>query len=434
MWVSPRQRVWAYKNDDRIEFCDEGQRARHQYDRRKKTFTKLPLGEETVDRILPLHDLSADGSTVGHWMFGTEKIVDQKRRELTVDGKRWIEFDLVFSRGEEGSRILRVDPDTRLPVSLSFRSHKQGGKPWKWAFDYPERGPNDIYEMGVPRDAPIEDRMPSYDARRVLDSLAANRRRIGDFRVVIAEVPGSIYLVWRKGDRWRVDWQPLWEANRQGALRPEGQTLNAWFEQLLRMSVPWYRCDGKSVYKNAVGRHAAEPSWEATRMAPQELLSGGRDGGLPQAVRFAQILFPDLTPIPGFGFEFDPRSQVADGRVLIRVSARLATHEPMTAHEWYFIDSQQGPAVVLTELFNLPAGSAPYPTKTDLRQTIRVEDLDKSPAGGWYPKLIRNIRPGTDGRDENGKPRSTRSETTIQYHFDFDAELPDSLFTLDAPV
>ena len=41
-------------------------------------------------------------------------------------------------------------------------------------FDYPAEGPADIYALGVPRDAPIEDRMPPPDLRPHPEDRPAN--------------------------------------------------------------------------------------------------------------------------------------------------------------------------------------------------------------------------------------------------------------------
>src|SRR5439155_640237 len=54
----------------------------------------------------------------------------------------------------------------------------------------------------------IDDRMPSYDALKVLRAMPSSREENGDFRLLVGEY--SSYgdrgaLVLRNGDRWRVD-------------------------------------------------------------------------------------------------------------------------------------------------------------------------------------------------------------------------------------
>ena len=89
-----------------------------------KSITKLPLGEDNAQRVLSMNALSHGKSAVGHWLFGTEKILSQERREVTEAGKTWIEFQMTLWRGDMNQATLRVDPETRLPVYLLLMSPK----------------------------------------------------------------------------------------------------------------------------------------------------------------------------------------------------------------------------------------------------------------------------------------------------------------------
>ena len=107
-------------------------------------------------------------------------------------------------RGDRNQATLRVDPETKLPVSLALASPTNPKGPLTWLFDYPEHGPVDIYALGVPRETKIDDRMPSNDALEVLRAMVSSREEIGDFRLLVGEY--SSYgdrgaVVWRKGDR-----------------------------------------------------------------------------------------------------------------------------------------------------------------------------------------------------------------------------------------
>ena len=211
IWVSPEQKVWAFKvNSDWIMFGDETERAKYKFRRRGapirpslgEELIKTSLGEESVARMLPLSDLSGNGAAVQPWIKGTTKITDQKRREVTEGGKLWIEFELTLSPlvGRMYRGTLRVDPTTGLPASLLERSDSdaQNAKKWehKWEFDYPDRGPTSIYDLGVARELAIDDRMPSNEVLSVLDAMVASRARIGDFRLVVfqsdPQMPGAM--------------------------------------------------------------------------------------------------------------------------------------------------------------------------------------------------------------------------------------------------
>lgn len=447
-WLSPERQIWAFRaGNNWCIFLDGRQRARYEYREGGKQIEKTPVGEEDAQLISPIDYLSQ-----GLWAFGTEKVLSQERREVTEGGRKWIEFDLVFARGEMKAGMLRVNPETRLPVYLQFRSPTDTTKSLQYDFDYPTSGPSDVYALGVPAGTRIDDRMPSNEVFRVLDGIAAGRAQIGNFRLVVAASPTNPSLiVWRKGDRWRIDlcvperWPDL---NHRDARPPDGQGWGDPIAEQLKLCWlgPLYICDGRTVYENAnpvellqkrqPGTQGAKPIvWQpAPYTAPQDLLSGkglGHLNGAPH-VKIASLVYPDLSPIPGWGFEFDPKPADAPGCVLIKRSARLAMAEPTVGHEWYYIDPAQGYVLVRAEFFSLPADAPADPKAAPARRTIRLEGFQQSPQGFSYPKVIHDTLPPMLALNQKGEPRTLYSTCTVHYHFDFDAALPDSLFVVEA--
>jgi hypothetical protein len=446
-WLSPERQVWALQSNDWLRFCDGQQRTKYEYRAGDKQILKMPLGEEDSRRVFPVDDLSQGKTALAPWMFGTEKIVSQSRREVTEAGKTWIDFKLIFWRGNTNPATLRVDPGTRLPVYLLCGASGTATNPVKMIFDYPADGPTDIYALGVATDIRIDDRMPSEGCLNVLEAIAASRARIGDFRLLVAQYPGyPSNIVCRKGDRWRVDL--CWPQDGCNPMdKPAvGQEWGDWFAQRLKLcrQIPLYVCDGKTVYENSqpVPPNEKPVTWQRARStAPQNLLSGEGLHALPQAyVAIASLVYPDLSPKPGWGFEFDPQPADAAGCVLIKRSARTTQKEPTVGHEWYYIDPEKGHAVVRVELFNLPArASADLKTATQ-RQSLRMEDFQRSPDGFWYPRLLVDTLQDTTVAPLPVSPQSNRTaapvirkiQREIRYHFEFDAALPDSLFSVDA--
>jgi hypothetical protein len=166
-WLSPERQVWAFrKDDDWFIFMDGRQQAKYEYRTSQKQIAKMAMREEDKRLVSPTDYLSH-----GIWLFGTEKVVSQTRREVKEDGKKWIEFDLVFWRGDMSLGTLRVDPEARLPVCLLLRSRSDGTKSVRYDYNYPAEGPTDIYALGVPADKAIDDRMPSKEAMGVLAAI-----------------------------------------------------------------------------------------------------------------------------------------------------------------------------------------------------------------------------------------------------------------------
>lgn len=447
-WFSPPRHIWAFQFPDALIFNDGRERAHYEYYLvgrvglemlpGKRSILKLPLGEQTAQDVLPFAGVSAEKT--GYWLFGTEKILSQGRRNVTENGRSWIEIEMVLWRGEMNHATLRVDPATRLPIDMVCRS-PDGKKSMKYMFDYPQEGPTDIYALGVPRDVKIDDRMPPSNVQQVLDRMATSRASIGDFRLDIAADYGSDRIVWRKGAKWRVD-SCLYVNNayeRAIAVRTgptKGQSLRQWFDARLSSGriIPWYRCDGRAVWENTgqieqINNHAM-PKWKLSgRAAPQDLMSSNTfAGGFAPDVHIAGLLFPDLTPQAGWGFEFVAAPADAPGCVLIKRSARGTIS---IAHEWYYIDPAKGYAVVREELFNGPHDT-PDDAKSDASQqsmTVSMDGFEHTPHGFWYPTVVRSVTRNAKGHI-NGQPTPAGYEMreTTRYLFDFKTEIPDSLF------
>jgi hypothetical protein len=449
MWLSPERRVWAFRADGWLIFIDGRQQVKYEYRAGDKRIAKIALGEKDSQLVSPVDFVSQ-----GLWLFGTEKVVSQRRREVREAGKRWIEFDLVFGRGDMSLGTLRVDPETRLPVYLLFRSGTDATKSLRYDFTYLGAGPADIYALGIPAGTMIDDRMPPKEALRVLDAIVASRGRIGDFRLFVTAAPGqgpptdrSGFIVWRKGDRWRIDTCVPETRTGRAALPPDGQGWGDPSIEKLKLSWvgPLYLCDGQTVYENAnpavldeepqpEAQGAKPVAWRpAARTAPRDLLSGeglGTMDGAPY-VKIASLVYPDLSPVPGWGFEFDPRPPAAAGCVLIKRSARLATDEPEVGHEWYYLDSNKGYAVVRAELFTLPADAPADPKAAPGRQTILLEDFQRSPQGFWYPNVIHDIAWRRPAPNQKARPEVRDRTSTMHYQFDLGVALPDRLFVMD---
>ena len=189
MWLSPDQQIWAFRVDDSSYFYSGRERVKYEFvpGPGDRSVTKLPLGEDSAQKVLSMNALSQGKSAVGHWLFGTEKIVSQERKEMTEAGRTWIEFSMTLWRGHRNQATLRVDPETKLPVSLVLVSPANPKDPLTWHFDYPETGPIDIYALGVPRETRIDDRMPRNGALTVLRAMANSREEIGDFRLLVGK-------------------------------------------------------------------------------------------------------------------------------------------------------------------------------------------------------------------------------------------------------
>ena len=184
----------------------------------------------------------------------------QKRRTLKDAGRQWVEYDLTLRslQEEQTARMLfRVDPATRLPSSVTVTSPGMKPPTMQFIFSYPEKGPVDVYALGVPRDAKLVDLVPPADLARVIDGIKASAERFGPYFTinVITDAgqpwyQGTPFLVWRKGNRHRFD-VGIAEPT---AIPPDPPPLNAdktawWKERCKRLwYVPGEVCDGDTFF------------------------------------------------------------------------------------------------------------------------------------------------------------------------------------------
>ena len=117
-------------------------------------------------------------------VFGMD-VVAQSRRDVVEGGHAWVDIELtlkVIAGDRKQTLRFRVDPKTKLPHSCLFQSIE--GPIGTRLFDYPDRGPADIYDLGVPRTAKLVDRLPGDDLDTVLSGLKAGRVRFDDYRAI----------------------------------------------------------------------------------------------------------------------------------------------------------------------------------------------------------------------------------------------------------
>lgn len=88
-----------------------------------------------------------------------------QRAEISIDGKRFATLT-ARRQGSDGYIQCTIDPQQNRIVHIEvLENHaaQAGDAPMVVKLKYPESGPVDIYELGVPRDAKIVDRTRSQD-------------------------------------------------------------------------------------------------------------------------------------------------------------------------------------------------------------------------------------------------------------------------------
>jgi hypothetical protein len=364
------------------------------------------------------------------------ELIGQTRREVEEGGKKWLEIELSLrvaggSRGGPLPMRIRVDPETKLPTSLVMQA--EDGKWYTASIDYPDRGPADIYDLGVPRTAKTVDRTPTDDVGRVLEALKAGRAEFDDYCAFVIEdrvlptyyLPRiTAYRVWRKGRKWRIEQM---RPDRQDWAPPADADAAWWKEhQGDHPFVPRIISDGKEYWDYYLAAEwkpgmPAPPIGPGQTVGPNQLSGPVED---PVVIPWwCQDLLPEQTGHPTAGLylpdqdrEFLVETRPGEGppdTILLRGRDTNPLVKHAADHFRLWIDPRANHLAMRTELRVHDAADI---TKVAFIDTHIIESVARSPKGHAYPTRTRLI-------SHNGQ-----HEVALRFSMDFEAPIPDELF------
>jgi hypothetical protein len=418
---------------------DYRRKVRETFDPQTKTLTREPesrIGKEQARSLQTLFDAIFRGDdTLNNPNPGWE-LVGQTCRNVQEAGRSWVEYRLDLRHDTAEERLtVRVDPQTRLPESMTIKTSR-GGAPKeepserKFTFAYPEQGPADIYALGVPRTATIDDRVPGGELARLHNGVSESRERFPRSYLAVVthalrtdSTPLPMFL-WRKGEKWRREyrWPVARTPEERGALHglkppPAGPEAVAWWRETTKgwRVNPMEICDGLAVYGDTSKTEKA--AWTKIRNGTD---LGSYRNYLPEIQGYP--LLPGPLPSRSIALETDPKVGPPGTVVLIaRTTApNGAAGDGRTFRYW--IDPAKSYLVMRHERID----SDPQAGKPMLRSgTYIVEGIAQAPNGVWYPTLVRRVTlPGAQGQEK-------QAEETWTFSIDFKTEIPDSLFKVE---
>ena len=455
LWFSPTELAYFRRDDGWIEHHDHARRESLSYDRREESLVRVPYEEVGQPFYSAVFDVL---QTLFEAELGSESPM-ACLAELDDDlvGLELLEFQQVAL--QEGSRsfleyrmeaghhrlngpmsiLMRVELPSRLPSSVQVEGRIEG-RSFRFLarFDYPEHGPENIFAVGVPADAPIVEARPPVDVSPVVAQLRAGRREFDDYRAIsvpqLVDVDGvrrfgEPVVFYRKGDGFRVDFP-----SRGGALQPvpvpaipiaSGETLAGALSELIGTmtftprvilrggAAYWYVEDGEpaSDGRAAVRLERIEEDYPAP-LSSEHFLPPYFSWS-PECIARPALGIPDHrravflrpSPLPGAPAALQLRLEPAPR--LRGASRRGRSPGGVRELSDYWIDPTRGYLVI----------------KNDDRV---VEEVARSPGGRWYATRVC----------ERKTIRGRRGEThqiVRALSVDFDVELPDSLFDTEAP-
>ena len=232
-WFSPTKDISASRWHGSVKYEDYRLQIYYSYDPTEQVLYRGPVVwksqagqfESMAEalKVLLQGDRPPDKPLAHLGFLGPErdkmKVLDQRAEKVTEQDHTWLDYRITvkYSESAEPVRMLfRVDSRTKLPQMCRTEGH-QDGKPVtrETQFDYPDRGPADIYRTGCARrPRSLSTRIPTGDLKRIVETLKAGRERMDPYRAVfVVQLEGLDYAWWterpeifyRKGDRYRRD-------------------------------------------------------------------------------------------------------------------------------------------------------------------------------------------------------------------------------------
>ncbi len=436
-WVSTAHHSAAFKFGDQQQFEDAETGISLQYDAKEGAIYRVPslrLGEGFYTAgNLPglLARLILDKADSRDLFYG-ERVIKAERHQEEHDGKQWLDYLIHLERIGNASLNrtvrIRLNRATQLPELCEER--QANGAMAVTRFDYPDSGPQNIYDLGVPKTAKLIDRIPKGDLARIVAAQRAGRKPFDAYDAIVVQYTEgartnyddlmnlSVRRVRRKGGRYRVDQLLI---AKQGLVVPApGTDMQRWWKENRDRywSVPQLICDGDTAYfyKMLDDRIASgkKPILSVVEYAQSPIRLPTDDS----PVEWPQLM-PEQCSRPHLwtsdkAREFDVDAEAKDGpQGAVRVIVKEKS-EPRSGELFRYWFDPNRDYVLQKEI------SAVFDHRTNKLAYLDTEEYDEfvqSPSDKWYPQRVRRTT-------SNGP----RMKGVTGFFLDFETAMKDDLF------
>jgi hypothetical protein len=462
-WFSPAKDIWASRWRGSAKYEDYRLQVYYSYNPAEQVLYRGPVvGKSQAGQIESMFDalnvlLQGNGppdkslSRLGFLFYGRDKmkILDQRMERLTEQGHTWLDYRITVQYAElaEPVRMMfRVDPRTKLPRMCRAEEHRDGkAVTTDTQFDYPEKGPADIYDLGVARTTKLVDRVPTGDLKRIVETLQAGRERMDNYRAVFVQHSEGMDERWwmkspdvlyHKGDRYRRDFVAGGPVGELTLKRPaENVDLRKWWfdrAKLFRF-YPTYVLRDSTAY-TAMTKITVDPDGSKHKEieSVHKYVFNLKAGEMFPA---DYVMRPEFACRPPLGIGDPHQEPTLDlhpaagpaGCILLTVGH---TNKEGRVNEKgigladgnrFWLDPRRDYIVMRWEMVMRDGAG-----KETIISNHTVEETARSPQGVWY---ATKVRLKNAARTETGK----QFDQIYHIYVDFDAALPDSLFEPPTP-
>ena len=342
---------------------------------------------------------------------------------------------------------LWVEPETNLPLKLTSQQSTEqvSGATMTGTFSYPDSGPTDIYQVGVPRDAEIKiiDNRPEPDMVETLKPYNAARDSVVDNYIMVVTYANNAkkidrvtaiyndgskqryenHFVFGPGDAMYKMW-PVYAAEMGDSF----DSLLEWIQQN-RSSQAWiYLYDGEYAYKShrdATGKWTEkdEQHWPGRNPNPSSDLDGLGWSFIGTNAKMVNNNYSRTNNL--ICIETNNKAQIENGKLRFPAEKRL-----------YYIDPLHGYMCIRKDSFwnNSSRQHMPDVDQLDFdpevipsRPSSRVEttEFTQDEAGRWYPARIEHT---SIKYDDQGNELPSRLNSIQNIHLLITPEFPEGIF------
>jgi hypothetical protein len=462
-WISPSKDISAWRHGGAARYEDYRIQVYHSYEPEEKVVYRGPIVQysETSQyemliaamKILAQEERPLEKPLAYLEFLGPERdrmaVIDERVRKVTESGRTWLEYRLTVNHtgSKQPMRMLfRVDCVTKLPFLCRIEAHHEGQPvAGESRFEYPDTGPADVYDLGVPRTAKLVDRLPAGDLDRIWKILQAGRERMDSYRAVFVTRIDMLDFPWwtaqpcifyRKGTKFRADYPGDWKVDLGTTNRPaEGEDIGKWWRARTKLFsfYPHYvlrdstlfTAELKEVTDRDGTKHQDIASFHKNdfRTKPGETYPPEYSMRPEFACRPPMGLGnPDFEPV----IEMHPQ-EGPPGCILLRI--RHTSHKGRINEKGigipdayrYWLDPERDYIAMRQDMITRDGTG-----RETIYESDTVEQAARSPQGVWYITRIRRRFPS---RARNNDFR----DQVYDFYVDFDVDLPDALFDPPAP-
>jgi hypothetical protein len=442
-WISFSRNIVAMRGGEATSYDDFRSGVRYEYDAQQKKLFRLSASDHGANQLKSAEGLFQAifrGDAIPGDDFDFVGIVEQRQRTVTEQGRRWIVYELELRRGDPNdtdpnrtaSVVIRVDPEKKLPDSMTVTC---GREKMQATFDYPDEGPADVYALGVPRDAPVEDRTPPPELSRILKTVQQNRRNFDNYLAIAAGSSrrSTVHLIRCKGDKFRID-VGIGDTKHVAS----GAEMAKWWWEHGKETLPEgvVLGDGRRIYQHDYVER--DPWWKPSMQSVRQGDGRGAAAGMREAQYFVELLaYPvnlDLNTLslPQYAAHLDPKGEngpPGSVRVVLQLAKRSGESDRRTYHkEEFWLHPKYGYAVVKRVTSDCPEVDED-PRRKEQRIVYEYEDFRQTPRGVWYPTVSR-WKNAIRSQNKNKPDGVELRDQVTCFYLDFTAELPDELFSV----